>query len=121
MPTAKLAAWAVDAGVIGVVIVVAWLALSYFGGKAVDTIAAPAKLEAALGNNAALAAGAGKQNEGIATLPVAAAAKKKTSEAAVAKAGEPELAAAKRIQSTKAAGATPLERAANRINAEFAQ
>jgi hypothetical protein len=121
MPTAKLAAWAVDAGVIGAVILVAWLALSYFGGKAVDTIQAPAKLDAALGNNAALAAGVGAQNKAVDALPAAAAEKKKKSADAVAKAGEPELAAAKRIQSTKAAGATPLERAANRINAEFAQ
>lgn len=113
----RLALWLVR-GIVAVVIIVL---LFYFGSKGVDAIQAPAKLDAAIGTNHALAASVGEQNKAIDGLKSAGDARKAKSEAATKTAGEAELAAAQRIQASKAPGATPLERAANRINAEFAQ
>lgn len=85
-----------------------------------NLVQAPAKLESALGDNKAFAAGAGKQNAAVDAMANASKNRKAVSEAAVAAAGKKEAAEAAKILATPAKGDTPLERAANRINAEFA-
>jgi hypothetical protein len=108
---------AIDAAVgLVVLAIVIWLGRGLLG-----YVQAPAKLEAAIGNNAALKAGAEAQNKGVDGLQAASKAKIEKSAAAAKEAGKPEFAAAKRVTESKAPGATPLERAANRINAEFPQ
>lgn len=86
-----------------------------------DLIQAPAKLEAAVGANAALAEGAKAQNAGVDRLQAASKARKAASQAAVEHAGQEESAKAAQITAKPAVGDSPLARAANRINAEFAQ
>lgn len=86
-----------------------------------DLIQAPAKLEAAVGANAALAEGAKAQNAGVDRLQAASKARKAESESAVKAAGAEENTKAAAITAKAATGDTPLARAANRINTEFAQ
>lgn len=117
MDPTQIVKWAVDAVVALLVIgLILWI-----GSTFVDGIQAPANLNAAIGNNHALAAEIGGNNKAVDGLKTASDAKTARSVAATKIAGEPELAAAKAILATPASGTTPLERAANRINAEFAQ
>jgi hypothetical protein len=103
-----------------------WLAIGlaiFFVGRellqgAIDFVQAgpQAELDAARGNNKAFAAGVERQNASIDASKKAQVERKAKSEAAVKAAGEPEFKAAAAIQAQPAPGATPLERAANRIN-----
>lgn len=106
--------------IIDIVVCVAVGLFLLWGGNALyATLTAPAKLEAALGNNAALAKGAEAQNAGVVALKKAGDERKKKSEVAVKAAGNQEIEDAAKILATPAAGATPVERAAARINAEL--
>lgn len=102
-------------------IVIALGAAYFFLHSGKEFIQAPvtAKLDAALGDNAALAKSAGAQNKAVDALAEASKKRKADSEAAVKNAGKPQFEAAKKILAAPATGETPLERAANRINAEF--
>lgn len=105
-------------------IIVGALLAVWFGGKAViGFIQAPKQVElnATRANNAAFKAAAEKSNTGVTQDKKASDEKAARTQAAVAVAGKPEFEKAKSIQDKAAPGATPLERAANRINSEFGQ
>jgi hypothetical protein len=115
MPTDKLVTLAIDV----VLVVVAAVLIYLFGGGILNMIQAPAKLDSALGDNAALAAGAKAQGDGIKAVAKEGVARKAASAKAVEAAGTKEAADAKAILGKKAPGSTPLERAHNRIDAEL--
>jgi hypothetical protein len=96
---------------------VAWFLLH--SGKEFIQAPVKAELNAALGDNKALAKGIEDQNKGVDALAEGAKKRKAASAAAVKAAGNGDLDAAAKIMATPAKGSTPLERAANRINAEF--
>jgi hypothetical protein len=121
MDATKLIGYAVDAVLFVVVFAILFFALRSCMGGAVDAIQAPAKLDAAIGANAALKAAGDTQNAAFDALKADSDARIAKSTAAVKDAGKPNFAAAKRIQESKPAGTTPVERAANLINAEFAK
>lgn len=102
--------------VIGIAVVglVLWLGRGLIGG-----IQAPARLDAAIGNNAALAKGSEAQSKGVEGLKKAADDRKAKSAAAVASAGKTEAARVKAILDAKPEGTTDCERAANRIDREL--
>jgi hypothetical protein len=111
----KLIVIAIDV-VLGLIVL--GVALWLLGGVS-NLIQAPSKLESALGDNAALVKGVEAQNKGTEALQKDGERRTAKSAAAVEAAGKPQLEAATKILATPAPGATPLERAANRINAEF--
>lgn len=102
--------------VIGVVVValVLWL-----GKSLIDGIQAPAKLDAALGNNAALKAGAEAHNKSVVSLQKDAEARKDKSRKAVAAAGKKEEERVQAILDAKPEGGTDCERATTRIDREL--
>lgn len=115
MPTDKLVTLVIDA----VLVVIVAVAIYLFGGGLLHMIQAPAKLDSALGDNAALAAGIDAQGKGIKAAAAEGKKRQAASQKAVEAAGTTEFEAAKAILGSKAPGATPLERAHNRIDAEL--
>lgn len=105
----------------GVVILLVVVAIAWSGHRLVAFIQAPvvAERDAAVGANRASKAANDAQSAAIAALHDDGEKRKAVSAAAVKKAGEREYRKAKAVQEKPAPGATPLERAANRINAEF--
>ena len=103
----------------GVAVLVVLAILYYFGGGVLNMIQAPAKLDSALGDNAALKAGAEKQGEGIKAAAAEGKARQATSEKAVAAAGAGPANRANQILKAPAVGETDYERAMNRIDREL--
>lgn len=107
--------------IIDLVIGVGVLALVLFLGRGlIDGVQAPAKLDAALGQNEALKDGAQKQNEAVNALKTAADKKKAASSKAVAAAGKVEEARAKAILAAPCSwGRDDYECANGRVNREL--
>ena len=103
----------------GVLVVACVLTLWWAGDRLVGLIQAPARLEAAQGNNAAFKAATEHQNANIDALQRDAAARKKRSEDAVNRAGGVQFKRAEEIQAAPAVGETDYERAVNRIDREL--
>jgi hypothetical protein len=102
---------------IGVLIVVGLLL--WFGRGLLGFVQAPAQLDAALGNNAALAAGVTAQNAGTQARKADAEKRKAKSREAVKAAGKDNFDNAARAAAAPAEGASDYERAMNRIDREL--
>lgn len=116
----KLLDLVVRAIMIFVAVLVGGAILYFVGGRVLQFFQAPVQLENALGDNAALKAGAEGTNKAVDDLKAGEQRRKKVSEKAVAAAGKEDFERAAKILATPCSwGATDAECAAGRINREL--